>query len=142
LPEDFAGFPPARAAAAHKGSYGRLAIIAGSLGYHGAAVLASRGPQTAQPGLITLHTLEAVYPAVTSQLQAVMVWDFAIGSYQVMKKWLSYREHDLLGRPLTPDEAREVTHMARRLAALLLLAPALDANYAAAKASTTPLPQL
>ena len=70
------------------------------------------------------------------------VWDFTIGGYQVMKKWLSYREHDLLGRALTPDEAREVTHMARRLAALLLLAPALDANYAAAKASAIPLPQL
>ena len=70
------------------------------------------------------------------------VWDFTIGGYQVMKKWLSYREHDLLGRPLTPDEAREVTHMARRLAALLLLAPALDTNYAAAKASAIPLPQL
>ena len=32
LPEDFAGFPPARAAAAHKGTYGHLAIVAGSLG--------------------------------------------------------------------------------------------------------------
>ncbi|HXP62423.1 MAG TPA: type ISP restriction/modification enzyme, partial [Dongiaceae bacterium] len=70
------------------------------------------------------------------------VWDFTIGGYQVMKKWLSYREHGLLGRPLTPDEAREVTHAARRLAALLLLAPALDANYAAAKACATPLPGL
>ena len=73
LPEDFAGFPPARAAAGHKGSYGHLAIIAGSLGYHGAAVLAARGAQRAQPGLITLHTLEAVYHAVAPQLQAVMV---------------------------------------------------------------------
>jgi hypothetical protein len=70
------------------------------------------------------------------------VWDFTIGGYHVMKKWLSYREHDLMGRALTPDEAREITHMARRLAALLLLAPALDAHYAAAKASATPLPQL
>jgi ADP-dependent NAD(P)H-hydrate dehydratase / NAD(P)H-hydrate epimerase len=73
LPEDFAGFPPARAVAGHKGSYGHLAIVAGSLGYHGAAVLASRGAQRAQPGLITLHTLEAVYHAVAPQLQAVMV---------------------------------------------------------------------
>ena len=73
LPEDFAGFPPARAAATHKGTYGHLAIVAGSLGYHGAAVLASRGAQRAQPGLITLHTLEAAYPAVAAQLQAVMV---------------------------------------------------------------------
>ena len=73
LPEDFAGYPPARAAATHKGSYGHLAIVAGSLGYHGAAVLAARGAQRAQPGLITLHTLETVYHAVAPQLQAVMV---------------------------------------------------------------------
>src|SRR5208282_1774204 len=51
------------------------------------------------------------------------VWDYTIGGYQVIKKWLSYREHELLGRPLTPDEAREVTHMARRIAALILLQP-------------------
>jgi NAD(P)H-hydrate epimerase len=73
LPEDFAGFPPQRPAATHKGTYGHLAIVAGSLGYHGAAVLASRGAQRAQPGLVTLHTLEAVYSAVAPQLQAVMV---------------------------------------------------------------------
>jgi NAD(P)H-hydrate epimerase len=73
VPGDFAGYPPARAAATHKGSYGHLAIVAGSLGYHGAAVLASRGAQRAQPGLITLHTLEAVYHAVAPQLQSVMV---------------------------------------------------------------------
>jgi ADP-dependent NAD(P)H-hydrate dehydratase / NAD(P)H-hydrate epimerase len=73
LPEDFTGYPPARAAATHKGSYGHLAIVAGSMGYHGAAVLASRGAQRARPGLITLHTLEAVYYAVAPQLEAVMV---------------------------------------------------------------------
>ncbi|MBI5385476.1 MAG: N-6 DNA methylase [Verrucomicrobia bacterium] len=63
------------------------------------------------------------------------VWEFTIGGYQVLKKWLSYREHELLGRPLTTDEAREVTHTARRLAALLLLQPELDANYQRIKAS-------
>ena len=73
LPEDFAAFPPARTAATHKGSYGHLAIVAGSMGYHGAAVLASRGAQRARPGLITLHTLESVYYAVAPQLDAVMV---------------------------------------------------------------------
>jgi hypothetical protein len=67
------------------------------------------------------------------------VWDYTIGGYQVMKKWLSYREHALLGRPLTPDEAREITHMARRIAALILLQPQLDRNYQAVKAATTGL---
>ena len=61
------------------------------------------------------------------------VWEFTIGGYQVMKKWLSYRERTLLGRSLTLDEAEEVTHMARRLAALVALQPALDANYRAVK---------
>jgi len=68
------------------------------------------------------------------------VWDYTIGGYQVMKKWLSYRERELLGRPLTLDEAHYVTEMARRLAALVLLEPALDANYEAVKASAYPWP--
>jgi hypothetical protein len=63
------------------------------------------------------------------------VWDYTIGGYQVIKKWLSYREFELLGRPLTPDEAREVTHTARRIAALILLQPELDKNYQAVKAA-------
>jgi hypothetical protein len=57
------------------------------------------------------------------------VWDYYIGGYQVIKKWLSYREQELLGRPLRADEAREVTGMARRLARIVLLQPTLDANY-------------
>jgi hypothetical protein len=64
------------------------------------------------------------------------VWDYTIGGYQVIKKWLSYREFGLLGRALTPDEAREVTHTARRIAALILLQPELDANYRSLKANT------
>jgi hypothetical protein len=64
------------------------------------------------------------------------VWDYTIGGYQVIKKWLSYREFALLGRALTPEEAREVTHMARRIAALILLQPELDANYLCVKAGT------
>lgn len=64
------------------------------------------------------------------------VWNYTIGGYQVIKKWLSYREHALLGRALTPDEAREVVHIARRIAALILLQPELDANYQRVKAAT------
>jgi len=61
------------------------------------------------------------------------VWEYYIGGYQVIKKWLSYREKPLLGRGLRADEAREVTAMARRLTALVLLQPALDANYESVK---------
>ena len=64
------------------------------------------------------------------------VWDFTIGGYQVIKKWLSYREQRVLGRAMTMDEILEVTAMARRLAALVLLQPQLDENYQAAAAAT------
>jgi len=65
----------------------------------------------------------------------IRVWEYTIGGYQVIKKWLSYREHGILGRALHAEEAREVTNIARRIAALLLLEPALDANYEAVKQS-------
>ncbi len=64
------------------------------------------------------------------------VWEYTLGGYQVLKKWLSYREQALLGRGLTLAEVTEVRDMARRIAALLLLQPALDANYQAVKAAT------
>jgi hypothetical protein len=68
------------------------------------------------------------------------VWSYTLGGYQVVKKWLSYREKALLGRGLTGQEATEVSHMIRRIAALLLLHPALDANYQAVKADPYPWP--
>ncbi len=71
--KDFVDFPPRRKVTAHKGSCGHLAIVAGSRGYHGAAVLAARGAQRAHPGLITLFPSESAYLPCASQLQAVMV---------------------------------------------------------------------
>jgi hypothetical protein len=60
------------------------------------------------------------------------VWQYALGGYPVLKKWLSYRDSAVLGRPLRPDEAAEFTRVVRRIAALLLLAGELDRNYRAA----------
>lgn len=69
------------------------------------------------------------------------VWEFFIGGYQVIKKWLSYRELEFLDRPLTATEADEVTGMIRRLAALCLMQPKLDANYDKIKAASYGWPQ-
>ena len=57
------------------------------------------------------------------------VWEYTLGGYSVVKKWLSYRECKMLGRPLRAEEARYVTEMARRIAGILLMQPALDDNY-------------
>ena len=47
------------------------------------------------------------------------VWRYRLGGYQVLKKWLSYRERPILGRDLTPGEVQHFTDTARRIAALL-----------------------
>ena len=49
------------------------------------------------------------------------VWNYKLGGYQVLKKWLSYREHKVLGRNLRPEEVRHFTDTARRIAAILML---------------------
>ena len=49
------------------------------------------------------------------------VWNYKLGGYQVLKKWLSYRESKVLGRPLHPEEVQHFTDTARRIGAILLL---------------------
>jgi len=47
------------------------------------------------------------------------VWTYKLGGYQVLKKWLSYRERPILDRPLSPEEVQHFTDTARRIAAIL-----------------------
>ncbi len=49
------------------------------------------------------------------------VWNYKLGGYQVLKKWLSYRESKVLGRSLLLEEVRHFTDTARRIAAILML---------------------
>ena len=49
------------------------------------------------------------------------VWSYKLGGYQVLKKWLSYRELSILDRPLKPEEVQHFTDTARRVAAMMLL---------------------
>ncbi len=48
------------------------------------------------------------------------VWGYRLGGYQVLKKWLSYRESKVLGRNVTGTEVQHFADAARRIAALLL----------------------
>ena len=73
LPEDGEHYPPLRPAAGHKGTFGHAVIVAGSLGFHGAAVLAARGAQRAQAGLVTVLTQADAFLPIACQLAAAMV---------------------------------------------------------------------
>ena len=47
------------------------------------------------------------------------VWTYKLGGYQVLKKWLSYRDSSILGRSLLPEEVQHFTDTARRIGAIL-----------------------
>jgi hypothetical protein len=57
------------------------------------------------------------------------VWESRVGGYQVLKKWLSYRDHSIIGRALDAEEVSHFQETARRIAAVLLLGPDLDASF-------------
>ncbi len=52
------------------------------------------------------------------------VWVYKLGGYQVLKKWLSYREEKVLGRSMLPEEVQHFTDTARRIAAIFMLVAA------------------
>ena len=56
------------------------------------------------------------------------VWEYKLGGYKVLKKWLSYRERSVLGRPLLPEEVQHFMNTARRIAAILLEVSAGDSE--------------
>jgi hypothetical protein len=76
-----------------------------------------------------------VYLNDTNYWRAVpeAAWNYFMGGYQVIKKWLSYREETVLGRALTKEEVREVTAMVRRISAIVLMTDELNANYVSAR---------
>lgn len=67
------------------------------------------------------------------------VWEARIGGYQALKKWLSYRDGSILDRALAQEEVAHVRDTARRLAAILLMGPDLDAGFRACAAAHAPL---
>ena len=50
------------------------------------------------------------------------VWNYRLGGYQVLKKWLSYRERKVLGRALKVEEVGYFSEVARRIGAILVAA--------------------
>ena len=86
-------------------------------GRHGQnkAVMPGQGKLTNHGNTVDIWLNNAVYWAnVPTQ-----VWNYRLGGYQVLKKWLSYREHKVLGRRLEVDEVSHFSEVARRIAAIL-----------------------
>ncbi len=69
---DVAASLPARARDTHKVDFGRLAVIAGSRGKAGAAILAARGALRAGAGLVTVFCADSIASTVTAALPEAM----------------------------------------------------------------------
>jgi ADP-dependent NAD(P)H-hydrate dehydratase / NAD(P)H-hydrate epimerase len=66
-PGEFANFALIRPANSHKGLYGHVLVVAGSIGKTGAAVLAGLGALKAGAGLVTIATPDATQQTVAAQ---------------------------------------------------------------------------
>ena len=71
-PEEFAALPLVRAPDAHKGSYGHVLLVAGSLGKTGAAILAGEAALRGGAGLVTIATPEPLLPIVAAAQAELM----------------------------------------------------------------------
>jgi hydroxyethylthiazole kinase-like uncharacterized protein yjeF len=65
-PDEFAALPLVRPVDSHKGLYGHVLVVAGSVGKSGAAILAGTGALKAGAGLVTIATPDTVQSVVAS----------------------------------------------------------------------------
>jgi ADP-dependent NAD(P)H-hydrate dehydratase / NAD(P)H-hydrate epimerase len=63
-PEEFAGLPLVRSVKSHKGTFGHVLLIAGSLGKSGAAILSGRAALRGGAGLVTIAMPDVILPIV------------------------------------------------------------------------------
>jgi hydroxyethylthiazole kinase-like uncharacterized protein yjeF len=97
---------PLRFAATHKGTYGHVAIVAGSFGRSGAAVLCARGAIRSGAGLVSVVTDPQVAPLVNGGSIESMTFPIALQmkSLPAILDFIRGKEAALVGPGLRDDE--------------------------------------
>ena len=116
---------PRRPAAAHKGDFGKLFILAGSEGYTGAPVLAARGALRTGAGLVFLGVPREIYPIIAVKCDEAMPFPLPEQYEQILAKAESC-DAALIGPGL--GQAPEQAELARRLLDDLDIPVVLDAD--------------
>jgi len=119
---------------AHKGTHGHLAVIAGSLGKTGAAILSARAATRAGAGLVTVGCPSVVLPIVAGGILEAMTWPLpddgagalAHGDGQAFAKLLADKRAVLCGPGIGTGPERE--SLVRWLATTRPLPMVLDAD--------------
>ncbi|MBS1252755.1 MAG: Bifunctional NAD(P)H-hydrate repair enzyme Nnr [Anaerolineales bacterium] len=103
---------PARPLDAHKGTFGKALVVAGSVNYTGAAYLAAAAATRVGAGLVTAGLPGPVYPVVASKLSEatylVLAHDMGVlapGAVKVLRENIEGYDALLVGCGLTQEEA-------------------------------------
>lgn len=125
---------PPRAREDHKGRFGHLLVVAGSLGMVGAACLTARAALRGGAGLVTLACPREVLAMAAAQLLEVMTWPLASDSAGLVPGVVEMELGPLLARAsalaLGPGLGRGLgtQEVVRRLARSVTLPAVLDAD--------------
>jgi hydroxyethylthiazole kinase-like uncharacterized protein yjeF len=138
---------PERPRDAHKGTFGTVVVLAGSLGFTGAAYLAATGAARTGAGLTRLLIAETIYPILAAKCTEVMatpvpeVAPGAVGhaAYDLVLRHLSTAEAGVIGPGLGRDSStlRLILDLSLRAECPLVLdADALNALADSARKKT------
>src|SRR6202162_2019461 len=113
LPAPEAVLLPDRPRDAHKGTFGTVVVLAGSLGFTGAAFLSSTAAARTGAGLVRLLVAETIYPILAAKCTEVMatpvpeVAPGAVGhaAYDSIMRQLSAAEVGVIGPGLGRDSS-------------------------------------
>ena len=133
-PADVARHFPARARDAHKGTYGHLLVVAGSVGKTGAAALTATGALRSGAGLATVATAASQQPIVATLVLEAMTEPLAEGragfigegAWPALSALASARDAIAIGPGLGLDP--ETQAIARRLVAEVRAPMVVDAD--------------
>jgi NAD(P)H-hydrate epimerase len=131
---DVAALFPPRRRDAHKGTYGHLLVVGGSLGKTGAAALAARAAMRAGAGLVTMATAGSQQPvvaglvveAMTEPLAETAAHTVALAARERLLELAAARAATALGPGLGLEP--DTQELARRLAAEIPHPLVLDAD--------------
>jgi len=134
--DEFRGMPLIRAADAHKGSYGHLLLIAGSVGKTGAAVLAGQAALRTGAGLVTVATPESALSVIagvqpeymTEPLNATEIGSVAKSAFESRAFRNTLKDKDVLAIGPGLGQHPETQEFIRRVVTEVDLPAVLDAD--------------
>lgn len=124
-----------RSIRSHKGNHGKVLVIAGSVPYAGAALLAGEAALRAGAGLVTLAVPETIYSAVSGREPSLIVVPFpaltkegvfSVKAVSGLLKFISQSDALILGPGLSPHS--EIKKVCARILRNLKIPCVVDAN--------------